>query len=151
MMQIWIDGDACPKAIKEIVFRAAMKRQVPLLLVANQFIPIPASNWIKRIIVESGFDKADLYIVEHVVEKDLVITSDIILADLVVAKKAIALNPKGMLYTAENIKHILAMRNLNESLRSSGMISGGGSQLNPKEIQEFSNHLDRLITQKGQS
>ena len=75
MMQIWIDGDACPKAIKEIVFRAAMKRQVPLLLVANQFIPIPASNWIKRIIVESGFDKADLYIVEHVEEKDLVITT----------------------------------------------------------------------------
>ena len=147
-MQIWIDGDACPKPIKEIVFRAAMKRQVPLFLVANHFIPMPASNWIKRIMVESGFDKADSYIVEHVSENDLVITSDIPLADFVVAKKAIALNPKGMLYTKENIKQILAMRNLNESLRSTGVISGGGSQLSPKEIQEFSNHLDKIITQQ---
>jgi uncharacterized protein len=148
-MQIWIDADACPKPIKEIVFRAAMKRQVTLFLVANHFIPTPHSNWIKRIIVESGFDKADSYIIEHIQQKDLVVTSDIILADLVVSKKAMALNPKGTLYTIENIKHILAMRNLNESLRSSGVISGGCNQLKPKEIQEFSNHLDKIITEQS--
>jgi uncharacterized protein YaiI (UPF0178 family) len=146
-MQIWIDGDACPKPIKEIVFRAANKQKVPLMIVANHFIPIPPSPWIKRIMVESGFDKADQYILEHIKVNDLVITSDIILADFIVTKKAIALNPKGKLYTQDNIKHSLAMRNLNESLRSSGLISGGGGQLSPRDIQQFSNHLDRIIHQ----
>ncbi len=146
-MNIWIDGDACPKAIKDILFRAAIKRKVPLLFIANHPSNIPASAFIQRVVVSAGFDKADLYIVENCSEKDLVITSDIILADLVIAKNAFALNPKGTLYTKENIKHVLAMRNLNESLRSSGMISGGTGQLTAKEIQNFSNHLDKIITQ----
>ena len=146
-MKIWIDGDACPKPIKQILFRAAMKRKVPLLIVANHFSTIPESPYIKRIIVASGFDAADNYIVAHIEKYDLVITGDIILADHVFSKNALALNPRGILYAESNIKQILTMRNLNESLRSSGLIQGGPNALSPKDIQLFSNHLDRLMTQ----
>ena len=145
-MNIWIDGDACPKAIKQIVFRAAVKRQVMVIIVANHVAMIPPSSFIKRVQVEQGFDKADKYIVSHLNPLDLVITADIILADEVVTKKAIALNPRGRLYTADNIKQTLAMRHLNESLRESGVISGGADALSAKEIQIFSNNLDRIIT-----
>ena len=146
-MKIWIDGDACPKLVKDILFRAAAKRKVPLVIVANHIATIPASPFIKRVVVESGFDAADRYIVNHVEKDDLVITSDIILADLVIEKHALALNPRGTLYSKNNIKPILTMRNVNESLRSSGLIKDGPSQLSAKEITLFSNHLDRLITQ----
>jgi len=145
-MKIWIDGDACPKAIKEIIFRAAMKRRVMVIIVANHVAMIPPSLFIKRVQVEQGFDKADKYIIANIEPLDLVITADIILADEVVTKKALALNPRGRLYTADNIKHTLAMRHLNESLRESGLISGGADALSVKEIQIFSNHLDRIIT-----
>lgn len=145
-MHIWIDGDACPKAIKEILFRAAIKRKVTLYLVANHFVQLPASPYIKRVMVNAGFDEADEYIVEHVQTNDLVITADIILADKIIHQKAIALNPKGTLYDKDNIKHILAMRNLNESLRSSGMIHSQTSKLSSQEIQQFSNHLDKILT-----
>lgn len=148
-MHIWIDGDACPKAIKEILFRAAIKRKVALYLVANHFVQLPPSPYIKRVIVNAGFDVADEYIVAHVQAHDLVITADIILADKIISQKAIALNPKGTLYDKENIKHILAMRNLNETLRSSGMIHSQTSKLSPQEIQLFSNHLDRILTRTG--
>lgn len=146
-MNIWIDGDACPKAIKQILFRAAKTRQIPLLMVANHVATIPASPYIKRIVVESGFDAADKYIVYHIEKHDLVITSDIILADLIVEKHAFALNPKGVLYTENNIKQTLTMRNLNESLRSSGLLQSGPNALTAKDIQMFSNHLDKIITQ----
>jgi uncharacterized protein YaiI (UPF0178 family) len=146
-INIWVDGDACPRAVKDILFRAAMKRKIPLFMVANHLVTIPTSPFIKRIMVEHGFDVADNHIVAHVLPHDLVITSDIILADYVITKKAQALSPKGLLYTASNIKQILAMRNLNESLRSSGLITGGPGQLNSREIQLFSNHLDKIITQ----
>jgi uncharacterized protein YaiI (UPF0178 family) len=145
-MNIWIDGDACPKAIKEIIFRAAIKRKVPVIIVANHLAHVPLSSFIKRVQVESGFDKADRYILEHISPLDLVITADIILADLVISQDAIALNPRGTLYTTNNIKHILAMRNFHEVLREGGIISGGAAALNPKEIQIFSNHLDKMIT-----
>ena len=108
-MHIWIDGDACPKAIKEVLFRAAIKRKVTLYLVANHFVQLPPSPYIKRVIVSAGFDVADEYIVEHVQIHDLVITADIILADKIISKKALALNPKGTLYYKDNIKHVLAM------------------------------------------
>jgi uncharacterized protein YaiI (UPF0178 family) len=147
-MNIWIDGDACPKAIKQIIFRAAMKREVPVLIVANHLAIVPPSSFIKRIKVESGFDSADNYIVAHLESQDLVITADIILADHVITKQAIALSPRGTLFSPNNIKQILSMRNLNESLRESGMIRGGIDSLSPKEIQSFSNHLDRIITLK---
>ncbi len=146
-MNLWIDGDACPKAVKQILFRAAMKRKVPLYIVANHIIPIPPSPFLKHILVGSGFDVADDYIVAQLQPNDLVITSDIILADHVLNKKAMALNPRGTLYTANNIKQMVTMRNLNDALRGSGLITGGPSQLSPKDIQLFSNYLDKIITQ----
>ncbi|KGP64114.1 hypothetical protein EP47_08210 [Legionella norrlandica] len=146
-MIIWIDGDACPKAIKQILYRAAIKRQISVRIVANHLVTIPPSPFIKRIQVESGFDSADKYIVHHVQPYDLVITADIILADQIITKQAFALSPRGTLYSANNMKQILSMRNLNESLRESGLIRGGFDALSAKEIQLFSNHLDRMITQ----
>ena len=146
-MKIWIDGDACPKPIKQILFRAAMKRKVHLLIVANHLATVPTSPFINKVLVTSGFDKADDYIINHVEKSDLVITSDIILADHIIKKDALALNPRGTLYSDKNIKQTLTMRNLNESLRSSGLIQGGPSAMSPKDIQTFSNHLDRMITQ----
>lgn len=146
-MIIWIDGDACPKAIKQILFRSAVKRHVQVIIVANHLVVIPPSPYIKRVLVESGFDSADKYIVNQVQAKDLVITADIILADLLVSKGAFALSPRGTLYSANNIKQILGMRNLNESLRETGMLRGGLNTLSAKDIQLFSNHLDKLITQ----
>ncbi|MBA2648398.1 MAG: YaiI/YqxD family protein [Legionella sp.] len=145
-MVIWIDGDACPKMIKHILFRAAMKRQVMVIMVANHLPIVPPSPFIKRVKVDSGFDKADNYIVMHLKPQDLVITADIILADEVVTKEAFALNPRGMLYTANNIKQILNIRHMNESLRESGLIRSGLESLSPKEIQNFSNHLDKIIS-----
>lgn len=146
-MKIWIDGDACPKAIKEILFRAAIRCKIPLIIVSNHFFSIPASPYIQRIIVNAGFDVADQHIVTQIQARDLVITADIVLADLIIAKQAMVLNPRGELYSANNIKQILAMRNLNESLRNNGLISGGHGKLGPKEVQNFSNHLDKILSQ----
>lgn len=145
-MKIWVDGDSCPKPIKQILFRAAMQRKVSLLLVANHLAITPRSPYITRILVESGFDVADNYIANRVDNVDLVITSDIILADIIVAKGAMALNPRGTLYTEQNIKQILTMRNLTESLRDCGLVKGAMSSLSSKEIQLFANHLDRIIS-----
>lgn len=145
-MKIWIDGDACPKVIKQILFRAATKRQIMTIMVANHLAMIPASPFIKRVQVESGFDKADNYITTHLQNQDLVITADIILADEVITNHAIALSPRGVLYTPSNIKQVLTMRHFNESLREAGMIHGGIDTLSAKEVQNFSNHLDKIIT-----
>lgn len=145
-MKIWIDGDACPNAIKTILFRAAMRTQTHLVIVSNHVVSTPASPFIKRCVVHAGFDVADNQIAENLQVNDLVITADIPLADIVIAKGGIALNPRGELYSTDNIKHVLAMRNLNESLRSNGMISGGAGKLGPKEIMNFSNNLDKIIT-----
>ena len=149
-MNIWIDGDACPKAIKQILFRAANKRQVTLFMVANHMSNIPPSPFIKRVLVESGFDAADKYIIAYAKPKDLVITADIILADELISADVIVLNPRGTLYTVNNMKSILALRDMNESLRSSGMLQGGLNQLSAKEIQSFSNYLDKILTQYSQ-
>lgn len=146
-MNIWIDGDACPKAIKQILFRAASKRCVPLFIIANHLVAIPPSLFIKRVLVEAGFDAADNYIVLHAKQNDLVITADIPLADLLVAQQVLVLNPRGTLYSANNIKQVLTMRNMNESLRGSGLAQGGPNQLSAKDIQIFSNNLDKIITQ----
>ncbi|PJD96869.1 MAG: DUF188 domain-containing protein [Legionella sp.] len=148
-MNIWIDGDSCPKPIKQILFRAAMARKVPLLIVANHLVVIPSSPFVKRVLVESGFDVADNYIVAHLQPQDLVITGDIILADYVIDKQGMALSPRGVLYTPDNVKQMVTMRNLNESLRSSGLVKGGPSQFTAKDIQLFSNHLDKMITKYG--
>lgn len=145
-MHIWIDGDACPKQAKQILFRAASKRNVPLWIVANHLVSIPPSPFIQRILVESGLDSADKYILDHIKKNDVVITSDILLAELVIKKEAHALNPRGLLYSENNIKQVVAIRNINESLRSSGLIHGGINQLQQKEMILFANHLDKLIT-----
>jgi uncharacterized protein YaiI (UPF0178 family) len=147
-MHIWVDADACPKAVKEILFRAAKRTAICMTLVANQPLTIPASPFIKKIIVSSGFDVADKRIVDEMSAGDLVITADIPLADAVISKKGIALNPRGELYSVENIKHHLAMRNLMGELRDGGLISGGPDQLSQKDLMAFANQLDRLLAKK---
>lgn len=147
-MQIWIDGDSCPKPIKDMVFRAAIRTKTPVMVVSNHALTIPPSPYIKRWQVGVGFDMADRYIVDSMDTGDLVITADIPLADDVVSKGGLALNPRGELYTPNNIKQVLAKRNLNESLRSSQLIRGGPDKFSQKEIQVFANKFDTLLARK---
>lgn len=148
MMNIWVDGDACPKVIKDLLFRAAVRTRTHLMIVSNHPLSIPSSVYIKRWQVGAGFDVADNYIVQTMQSGDLVITADIPLADDVVTKGGVALNPRGELYTANNMKQLLARRNLNESLRSCQMIRGGPDKFTAKEIQLFANTLDKLLAQQ---
>ncbi|MDR3492282.1 MAG: YaiI/YqxD family protein [Gammaproteobacteria bacterium] len=147
-MRIWIDADACPNIIKEILFRAAKRTNTHMTLVANQPIRFPPSPLIKQIHVAGGFDVADNYIVDNMEAGDLVITADIPLADAVVEKNGSALNPRGELYSPNNIKQRLAMRNFSEGLRSSGVRTGGPDKIGKKEIQAFANSLDRFLTRR---
>lgn len=147
-MKIWVDADACPKVIKEILYRAALRTKISMILVANQAISFPRSEFISSIQVGSGFDVADSRIVQEMQVGDLVITADIPLADLVIDKGGTALNPRGELYSKSNIKQRLAMRNLSESLRSTGIMTGGPAKLNTKNNQNFANALDRLLAQQ---
>ena len=144
-MKIWVDADACPKAMKEILYRAAERVEVPLVLVANQHLATPPSQWISSIQVSSGFDVADNYIVEQVEVDDLVITADIPLAAEVIAKDAHVINPRGERYTKNNIGQRLTMRNFMEEMRSSGEATGGPPPLNHQDRQAFANSLDRLL------
>lgn len=144
-MQIWVDADACPNVIKEILFRAADRCEIETTLVANQALKIPPSRYIKTIQVPAGFDVADNRIVDTVVPGDLVVTADIPLAAAVVEKGAIALNPRGEMYTEENIRERLAMRNLMDELRTTGEISGGPAAFGKMDRQNFANQLDRLL------
>ena len=144
-MKIWVDADACPKVIKEILFRAAKRTETILILVANNNLAIPPSRFIKSIRVEQGFDRADDYIVENMVENDLVITADIPLAASVVANKGTALNPRGEIYTENNIKQRLSMRDISEQIRGSGVNIGGPATLSTKEKTSFANILDKIL------
>ncbi len=144
-MQIWVDADACPKIIKEILFRAANRTSIRTIFVANQPMTTPPSPYIKKLVVGAGFDIADKRIVNDMSPGDLVITADIPLADAVVEKGGIALNPRGELYTVDNIKHRLAMRNLMSGLRDGGVITGGPEKLSQKASMEFAKQLDRLL------
>ena len=149
-LQIWIDADACPNVIKDILFKAAERKKLPLILVANRIIATPPSLYIKAVQVANGFDVADNYIVQQCQANDLVITADIPLAAEVVDKHALALNPRGELYTKENIKEHLAMRDFMTGLRDTGQISGGGpSALGQKDKQAFANALDRLLARNS--
>ncbi len=148
-MQLWVDADACPNAIKDILYRAAERVGVQLTLVANQPLRTPRSRYIRSIQVTSGFDVADNRIAELVQRGDLVITADIPLAATVIDKGGLALNPRGELYTTENIKERLAMRNLMDELRSTGQVTGGPAALGKRERQAFANALDRLLAEKG--
>jgi uncharacterized protein len=147
-LQIWIDADACPNVIKDILFKAAERRQLPLILVANRFLATPPSLFIKAIQVAGGFDVADNHIVQQCKTNDLVITADIPLAAEVVAKNAFALNPRGELYTKENIKEHLAMRDFMTEMRDTGQTSGGPSAFGQREKQAFANALDRFLARR---
>ncbi|MGI9285499.1 MAG: YaiI/YqxD family protein [Pseudomonadales bacterium] len=146
-MQIWVDADACPNVIKEILFRAASRKHIHLTLVANQYISHPPSKYIRAIQVPSGFDVADNKIVELASTGDIVITADIPLAAAVVARGAQALDPRGELYSKENIGQRLSMRNFMQELRSSGVQTAGAAPLDQRDRQAFANHLDRLLAQ----
>lgn len=144
-MNIWVDADACPKVIKEILFRAAERVGVPLTLVANQPVSVPPSRLIRSIQVGSGFDVADNLIVQRLSAGDLVITADIPLAAEVIGKGGLALNPRGELYTSDNVRERLNMRDFMDTLRSSGIQTGGPAALSQADRQAFANQLDRLL------
>ena len=145
-MKIWVDADACPAAIKELLFRAATRTQTQLTLVANQSLYTPRSEFIGSLIVPSGMNVADRRIVELVEPGDLVVTADIPLAADVVAKGAQALDPRGELYSDANIGERLAVRNLLDQLRVGGHVAGGPSNFTAKDRQAFANQLDRCLT-----
>lgn len=147
-MQIWVDADACPVVIKEILFRAAERTKITTTLVANQFLRTPASAYIKTMHVPSGFDVADSRIVLELTAGDLVITADIPLASQVVEKGGHALNPRGELYTTANIQERLTMRNLMEELRGNGVDISGPSAFNQADRQAFAAALDRFIAKQ---
>ncbi len=145
-MNIWVDADACPGAVKEILFRAATRRQVALTLVANHGMRVPKSPFIRALQVEQGFDVADKFIAQRLEAGDLVVTADIPLASEAVERGAQALNPRGTLYNRENIREHLARRDLMDELRSTGQISGGPAALGKSDVREFANALDRWLT-----
>lgn len=147
-MRIWVDADACPKVIKDILFRAAERATVETVLVANQPLRVPPSRFLRTLQVAAGFDGADRRIVAELAAGDLVVTADVPLAALVVKKGATALNPRGELYTEANIGERLAMRNLLDELRGAGQVSGGPAPLDPRDRQAFANQLDRLLARR---
>ena len=149
--KIWVDADACPVIIRDILFRAAVREKILVTLVANQFIQIPRSDYIRMLQVAQGFDIADNAIVERVGEGDLVITSDIPLAADVIARHALALSPRGEPFNKANISARLNMRDFMDTLRGSGLQGGGPPPLSQRDRQAFANHLDRIITQSGAS
>ncbi|MGK2944139.1 MAG: YaiI/YqxD family protein [Desulfuromonadales bacterium] len=144
-MQIWVDADACPRVIKDILFRAADRKKVQLTLVANKPMPSPASPYINSLIVGSGFDVADDKIVELLQPGDLVVTADIPLAAAAIKKAGHALNPRGEFYTEDNIQERLAVRDMLDELRGCGIDTGGPSAFSSCDRQAFANQLDRFL------
>ncbi len=148
-MQIWVDADACPGVIKEILFRAAERVGVSLILVANRPLRTPPSRYIRTVQVSAGFDVADNRIARHVEAGDLVVTADIPLAADVIERGGHALNPRGELYTRDTIRERLTMRNFMDELRSSGIDTGGPSSFSQSDRQAFANQLDRFLARNG--
>lgn len=147
-MTIWVDADACPRVIKEILYRAAQKRQIQLILVANQPLRVPASPHISSRLVGAGFDVADEQIVEWLVEGDLVITADIPLAAAVLKKGGHAINPRGELYDVDTIQERLAMRNMMDELRGVGVETSGPAAFSAVDRTAFANQLDRFLARQ---
>lgn len=145
-MHIWVDADACPKLIKDILSRAAVRTKTYLIFVSGQAITTMPSPFISKLQVITGPDAADNKIIEGASAGDLVITADVPLADAAVTKGCIVLNPRGTLYSKNNIKERLAIRNLSHDLRSSGVRTAGADKLSKQEIQLFSNQLDRVLS-----
>lgn len=146
-MQIWVDADACPNVIKEVLFRAAERTGMMVTLVANQIIRTPPSKFLRTLRVEAGFDVADNEIVRRTEPGDLVITADIPLAAEVIEKGGVALNPRGERYTTETIKERLNMRDFMDTMRASGVQTGGPPVLNQRDRQQFANELDKWLQQ----
>lgn len=144
--KIWIDADACPKAVKEMVFKAGLRLQISIILVANDYQNIPQSDLIQLIVVHKGFDAADEHIIDQVEIHDIVITADIPLAAKVLKKKAIALNPRGEIYTEHNIGSILSLRDFMKEFRDAGSIMGGPAPFGAKDIKQFADSLNRLVS-----
>jgi uncharacterized protein YaiI (UPF0178 family) len=147
-MQIWVDADACPQAIKETLFRAADRAQVLTTLVANKLLRTPSSPFIRAIRVAQGFDVADHRIVREMQPGDLVVTADIPLAAEVIERGGRALDPRGELYSEDNVRERLAIRNLMQQLRASGELLGGPAAFGQSDRHMFANHLDRLLTKQ---
>ncbi len=148
-MKIWVDADACPLVIKDILFRAAQRTGIQMTLVANQPVRIPRSQFINFVQVAAGFDVADNEIVKRLSGGDLVITSDIPLAAEVIEKQGLALNPRGELYSAENIRVRLNMRDFMETLRASGIHTGGPPALTQSDRKSFADQLDKLLARRA--
>jgi len=149
--QIWVDADACPVAIKEILFRAAEREQVHVTLVANQFLRTPPSRFVRAIQVPGGFDVADAEIANRVAAGDLVVTQDIPLAAQVIAKGALAVHPRGELFTPDTIAQRLGLRDFMEELRGAGVDTGGPAAFHPRDKQAFANQLDVWLARLRQA
>lgn len=147
MFKIWIDADACPKMVKEVIFKASFRLKTPVCLVANTYMSYPMAPHISFVQVEKGSDMADFYIVENLDPKDLVITADIPLAALVLEKGAVAINPRGELYTEDNIGERLSIRDFKQELMDGGEMVGGPPPLGPKDKAKFTNAFDKITTQ----
>lgn len=147
-MQIWVDADACPNVVKDILFRAAERTRVPVTLVANSWLRTPPSRYIRAVQVPGGLDVADSEIVRRCAPGDLVVTADIPLAALVLEKGALALNPRGELYTADTIAQRLSMRNFMDELRGAGVDTGGPAGFHARDRQAFGNALDRWLAKQ---
>lgn len=148
-MQIWVDADACPSVIKDVLFRVADRLEVQVTLVANKLLRTPPSRFIRAIQVPAGFDVADNEIVRLVQEGDLVITGDIPLAADVLEKGGLPLNPRGEFYTKDTIQQQLTMRTFMDELRSSGVDTGGPAAFSQSDTRNFANQLDRFLTRLG--
>ncbi|MCZ6749729.1 MAG: YaiI/YqxD family protein [SAR324 cluster bacterium] len=146
-MRIWIDADACPKMIKDFVFKVSHRLQVPVILVANSGIHVPRSNRVSLVVVGKAIDEADRHILKNCAAGDLVVTADIPLASSLVDKGVVAINPRGTVYTTDNVKEALATRDLTQELREEGIMSGGPPPLGPRDREKFANAIDRELTQ----
>lgn len=148
-MRIWLDADACPRVIKDVLYRTAERRRVLLTVVANTRFAVPASAYIEFLTVAAGFDQADQAIIDRARPGDLVVTMDIPLAAGVIDKGGLGLSPRGELFTPDTIRARLTMRDLLDELRGSGVMTGGPAPLSAKDRQQFANQLDRLLTSQG--
>ncbi len=146
-MKIWVDGDACPKGVKEILYRASARTKIAVIFVANMYLHLPQSQYIEMVQVGEGADVADDKIVELCIAQDLIITADIPLAARVVEKGAFVLDPRGTVYDRNNIGQILGMRDFMDELRGAGVETGGPKSFGVKERQKFANNLDKILSQ----
>ena len=150
-MRIWLDNDGCPQIVRDVVFKASQKRNLAVAVVANRFMHVPTGGLIQMITVSGSFDAADDYIADNAVPGDLVITADIPLASRIVNQGCTGLNPRGELYTTDNISARLTMRNMLDELRSTGVSTGGPAPLSLADRNAFANQLDRFLTSLSQT